>query len=95
MRPASAADHVELPVFDGVLADIGDEQSIAMSLSTFSGHVRNLVAILETATGRSLVLLDEVAAGTDPLEGAALAQSIVERLAGRHGSPSSRATTPS
>jgi DNA mismatch repair protein MutS2 len=68
-------------VFDSVLADIGDEQSIAMSLSTFSGHVRNLVGILDGATERSLVLLDEIAAGTDPVEGAALAQALVGRLA--------------
>jgi DNA mismatch repair protein MutS2 len=79
LRPP--ADGVELPVFDGVLADIGDEQSIEMSLSTFSGHVRNLVGILDAATVRTLVLLDEVAAGTDPVEGAALAQALVGRLA--------------
>jgi DNA mismatch repair protein MutS2 len=79
LRPP--ADSATLPVFDEVLADIGDRQSIEMSLSTFSGHLRTLVAILESATGRSLVLLDEVAAGTDPEEGSALAQALVARLA--------------
>ena len=79
LRPP--ADEARLPIFDQVLADIGDEQSIAMSLSTFSGHVRNLIAILDSATADSLVLLDEVAAGTDPVEGAALAQAILTRLA--------------
>ncbi|MEZ5098225.1 MAG: endonuclease MutS2 [Thermoleophilia bacterium] len=79
LRPP--AHEAALPVFDRVLADIGDEQSIEMSLSTFSGHLRNLVAILGAATERSLVLLDEVAAGTDPVEGSALAQALVARLA--------------
>jgi DNA mismatch repair protein MutS2 len=79
LRPP--ADQATLPVFDEVLADIGDRQSIAMSLSTFSGHLRTLVEILEQATPRSLVLLDEVAAGTDPEEGSALAQALLERLA--------------
>jgi DNA mismatch repair protein MutS2 len=79
LRPP--ADSATLPVFDEVLADIGDRQSIEMSLSTFSGHLRTLVAILESATERSLVLLDEVAAGTDPEEGSALAQALVARLA--------------
>jgi DNA mismatch repair protein MutS2 len=81
LRPPAA--EAALPVFDHVLADIGDRQSIEMNLSTFSGHVRTLVAILESATERSLVLLDEVAAGTDPEEGAALAQALLERLAGQ------------
>jgi DNA mismatch repair protein MutS2 len=76
--PATSAS---LPVFDRVLADIGDRQSIEMSLSTFSGHLRTLVEILASATERSLVLLDEVAAGTDPEEGSALAQALVARLA--------------
>jgi len=81
LRPP--ADHAELPVFDRILVDIGDEQSIAMSLSTFSGHLRSLVGILASATERSLVLLDEIAAGTDPVEGAALGQALLERLAGQ------------
>lgn len=79
LRPP--ADTAALPVFDQVLADIGDRQSIEMSLSTFSGHVANLVAILRAARERSLVLLDEVAAGTDPVEGSALAQALLARLA--------------
>ena len=69
-----------LPVFDRVLADIGDRQSIEMSLSTFSGHLQSIVAILEAAGERSLVLLDELTAGTDPDEGSALAQALVARL---------------
>jgi DNA mismatch repair protein MutS2 len=78
LRPP--AETASLPVFDEVLADIGDPQSIEMSLSTFSGHVRNLSLILESATERSLVLVDELASGTDPVEGSALAQALLERL---------------
>jgi DNA mismatch repair protein MutS2 len=74
------AARARLPVFDRVLADIGDDQSIAESLSTFSAHVRRLVAILAAAGARSLVLLDEPAAGTDPDEGSRLAQAVIERL---------------
>jgi DNA mismatch repair protein MutS2 len=81
LRPPARA--AALPVFDRVLAVIGDEQSIEMSLSTFSAHVRALVEVLGQATARSLVLLDELAAGTDPVEGSALAQAVVGRLAGQ------------
>src|SRR6185436_19721645 len=77
------AARARMPVFADVLADIGDEQSIAASLSTFSGHLRNLVHVLEAATPRTLVLLDEVAAGTDPIEGAALARALLDELSQR------------
>ena len=79
LRPPAAT--AALPVFDEVLADIGDPQSIEMSLSTFSGHIENVRAILRAATGRSLVLVDELASGTDPVEGSALAQALLGRLA--------------
>ncbi len=73
-----AAEGSELPVFDDIYADIGDDQSISASLSTFSGHMKRIAAVLRFSTERSLVLLDELGAGTDPSEGSALAMSLLD-----------------
>lgn len=78
-----AAERAELPVFDSVLADIGDEQSIAADLSTFSAHIGNLKSMLDDATDRSLILVDEMGTGTAPEEGAALAVALLEEFRAR------------
>jgi DNA mismatch repair protein MutS2 len=79
----TAADGSATSVFDRVLVDIGDDQSIAQSLSTFSSHMTNVISMLEEATERSLVLIDELGTGTDPQEGSAIARAVVAELVDR------------
>jgi DNA mismatch repair protein MutS2 len=78
--PIPVAPHSSFPLFDRIMADIGDEQSIEEDLSTFSSHVSNLRRMLETADDNTLILIDEAGTGTDPDEGGALAQAVLERL---------------
>ncbi len=81
--PIPAAPQSQLPLFDSVYADIGDEQSIEQTLSTFSWHMGNIVRIIRGATGQSLVLLDELGTSTDPAEGSALARAVLRHFLSR------------
>lgn len=90
-----AQDPVQLPAYSAVLADIGDEQSLSANLSTFSGHLRRIQAVRSASNSRSLVLLDEVGTGTEPVEGSALGVALLEALVkgGRGGAGFTMATT--
>jgi DNA mismatch repair protein MutS2 len=81
--PATVGPESRIPLYDDIFADVGDEQSIQASLSTFSAHVANISEILRSATSESLVLMDEIGSGTDPIEGAALAGAVLEALTTR------------
>jgi DNA mismatch repair protein MutS2 len=81
--PIPASGESRIPLFDGIFADIGDEQSIEQTLSSFSWHMGNVVRIIKSATGRSLVLLDELGTSTDPAEGSALARAVLHYFLGR------------
>ncbi len=78
--PIPADENTEIGFFNQILADIGDEQSIEQNLSSFSGHVKSIKEIIETANSRSLVLMDELGSGTDPMEGSAFAMSIIDYI---------------
>ena len=78
--PAPVAEGSVIPEFDQIHADIGDEQSLQQSLSTFSGHLERIAAILRQATEDSLILLDELGSGTDPAEGEALGHALLDQL---------------
>ncbi|MFP4028966.1 MAG: endonuclease MutS2 [Candidatus Brocadiia bacterium] len=77
------ADRAVVPLYDAIYADIGDEQSLEQSLSTFSSHMSRILKVLEAATNKSLVLLDELGAGTDPIEGGALGRAILDEISQR------------
>ena len=82
--PIPVNEKTEIGFFDNVLADIGDEQSIEQNLSSFSGHVKSIKEIVEKANSRSLVLMDELGSGTDPMEGSAFAMAIIDYLKEKH-----------